>query len=88
VVVRIAIKERNVNRIQRLFISIAVPVIVILVSFTIIGSGGSISGGDDAGITFNPFLYLALHGIEWSIVVILIVLFELFWWKDPRNKDK
>jgi hypothetical protein len=69
----------------------AVPLIVILFSFTIIGSGGSTTEGgfgDNAGITFNPFQYLALHGIEWSIVFLLISLFEFFWWKDQKNKDK
>jgi len=83
-------KERKVNGIQRLVISMAIPLIVILIGFTLIGSGGSTDGGwgDNSGITFNPFGYLSRHGIEWSIVVVLISLFEIFWWKDRKNKDK
>ena len=69
-------------------ISVAVPVIIILIGFVLIGPGGSTTDGgygDNAGITFNPFQYFSRHGIEWSIAVLLISLFEIFWWKDHKN---
>lgn len=69
-------------------ISLAVPVIIILIGFALIGSTYSTFGGAEGGITFDPIGYLSRRGKEWSIVVVLISLFEIFWWKDRNKQDK
>jgi len=78
------------NKIQKTIISVAVPVIIILIGFVLIGPAGSTTSGygENAGISFNPFMYFSQHGIEWSIVVFLITLFEFFWWKEPKKESK
>ena len=83
-------RSEELNGIQRRVISWAVPIIIILIGFTVIGSSFSTFGGigDNPSIVFDPLQYMSRHGIEWSIVVVLISLFEIFWWKDPKNKDK
>jgi len=83
-------RREELNGIQRRVISWAVPIIIILIGFTVIGPSFSTFGsiGDNPSIVFDPVQYLSRHGIEWSIVVVLISLFEIFWWKNPKNKDK
>ncbi|MBA7532118.1 hypothetical protein ES705_24344 [subsurface metagenome] len=74
------------NKIQKSIISVAVPVIIILIGFVLIGYYGSTAKGysDNPGLVFNPFKYFSIHGIKWSIVVFLITLFEFFWWKERK----
>jgi len=75
-----------VNKIQKAVISVAVPVIVILIGFVLIGDKGSYSGGwDNGGVVLNPIKYFSRHGIGWSVIILLISIFEFFWWKT--NKD-
>jgi hypothetical protein len=83
-------KMDRMNKIQKSIISVAVPVIMILVGFVLIGSSDSTTSGygENAGIAFNPIMYFSQHGIEWGIVVFLITLFEFFWWKGPKKESK
>jgi hypothetical protein len=79
------------NKIQKSVLSVTIPLIIILISFVLIGSGGSVSEATSGlvgnkVIIFNPFEYFSMHGIEWSIVVFIISLFEFFWWKDSKKK--
>jgi len=82
----------TINQVQKKVVSVIVPIIIILLGFAIIGSSGSTSGshrfGGGGGITFNPFGYLESHGGEWSLVVLLIGVFEFFWWRDPKKKTE
>jgi len=74
-------KERKmvINKTQKKVIAIAIPVIVVLVGFSVIGSRNS----PDLVVP-----YLTKHGVEWSLVVLLIGAFEFFWWKDREKKSK
>ena len=76
------------NKIQKTVISVAVPVIVILIGFVLIGYSGSYTYGygDNTGVAFNPVRYFSKHGIEWSVIILLISIFEFFWWKTPKEK--
>lgn len=80
-------QKMAINKIQKKIIAIAIPVIVVLVGFSMIGSRYSTSRAESA-ITFNPVQYLAKHGVEWSLVVLLIGAFEFFWWKDRDKKSE
>ena len=76
------------NKIQKTVISVAVPIVVILIGFIQIGYSGSYTYGNDTGVTFNSIKYFSRHGPEWIIVVVLITIFELFWWRTPKVKIK
>jgi len=76
-----------INKTQKKVIAIAIPIIVILVGFSMIGSGYSTVYGE-SGVAFNPARYLAKHGVEWSFVVLLIGAFEFFWWKGRDKKSE
>jgi hypothetical protein len=78
------------NETQKTVVAITIPLMIVLIGFVLIGAGFSTSDGglgDNAGIAFNPFRYFSAHGIEWTVVVFLIGLFEFFWWKGPRKKE-
>jgi preprotein translocase subunit SecG len=78
------------NKAQRTIISIAVPVIIILIGVVLIGYGSSTSDGygENSGVALNPIKYFSKHGIEWIIVTIVISVFELFLWKTPKEKSE
>ena len=78
-------QKMAINKIQKKIIAIAIPVIVVLVGFSMIGSGYSTVYGE-SGVAFNPIKYLSKNGVAWSFVVFLIGAFEFFWWKD-RDKE-
>jgi len=76
-----------INKTQKRIVAIVIPVIVVLLGFSMIGSGHTTSWGDSS-IVFNPVRYLAKHGHEWVFVAVLIGIFEFFWWKDRKNKTE
>jgi hypothetical protein len=54
------------NKTQRTIISIAAPVIMILIGVVLIGYGSSTSDGygESSGVALNPIKYFSKHGIE------------------------
>ena len=82
-------KELKMNKIQRIIISIIIPVIIILAGFVLMGSKYSTYyRWDEAGpvIVFDPIYYLSKNGIGWIIVFIILGIFEYVWWKDKGTK--
>jgi len=72
---------KSLNKTQKKIIAIVIPILVVLVGFSVIGAYDSVSY-DETGAVFNPIEYLAANGGEWFLVVLLIGAFEFFWWKD------
>jgi len=82
--------KTTMNKTQKTVIAVTVPLIIVLIGFVLIGYSHSTSTGgrgDNAGIAFNPFMYLSQHGTEWAVVVFLIGLFEFVWWKEIKTKE-
>lgn len=79
------------NKAHKIIITIAFPIIAVLIGFVLIGADDSIelfAWNVNRVPIYSPILYFSKHGYEWSAVVLLITLFELVLWKSPKlNKD-
>jgi uncharacterized membrane protein (GlpM family) len=78
---------KSLNKTQKKIIAVVIPILVVLVGFCVIGADESVSYGE-TGVVFNPVEYLAYSGGLWFFVVLLIGVFEFFWWKDWKKTDE